>query len=95
MQDILVNDSGEVVVVNGDFKIGFSNQQHKKHLLLFEKGSIKENPTACVGAANFLENEDEAALYREINIQFAGDGMEVSKIEVQNSKIIVDADYKE
>lgn len=94
MNDILFDSDDEVLITNGDFTIGKSHQQHQKHLLLFEKGTIKENPVACVGAATYLEAEDEGELLREINTQFAGDGMIVASVEVKGSIINVNADYK-
>jgi len=75
MNDILVDNNGAVMVANGDFATGFSTPQHKKHLLLFTKGSLKENITVGVGAAVYLEAEDDAGLFREILIQLTGDGM--------------------
>ena len=95
MNDILVNDNGSIIIKNGDFAIGHSNQQHQKHLLQFTKGSLKEHITTGVGAAQFIESEDVAALLREIHVQFSGDGMTVQEIKIDDQgKLNILADYK-
>ncbi len=95
MNDILVDDNGAVqVTTGGDIAIGYSNQQHQKHLLLFEKGALKENITVGVGAARFIEAEDEAGLLREISVQFAGDGLKIDSLKIDASgKLNIQADY--
>jgi hypothetical protein len=74
--------------------VGFSDQEHQQWLALFEKGSIKQKATACVGAARYIENEDPARLLREIAIQYSGDGLVVEKLKVnENGKVEVSAKY--
>lgn len=94
MNDILFDNNNEAIITAGDFTVGKSHQQHQQHLLIFEKGSIKEKPTCCVGAFKYLEAEDEGELLREINVQFAGDGMTVKGVELKNGVINVAADYE-
>lgn len=94
MQDFLIDNDYEVRVADGDFVTGNSDQQHQTHLLMFDKGAFKQHPTACVGAQNYLEAEDEGELLREINIQFAGDGMEVKSLKIENGVLNVAAIYK-
>lgn len=95
MQDFLINDDGAMLVANGDLAIGYSNQQHQRHLLLFEKGSLKENITVGVGAFRYLESELQAEFLREVATQFAGDGLVVTKMEIaENGKFEIEADYK-
>lgn len=95
MQDFLTDTDGELALDSGDLKIGLSDDQHKKHLIIFEKGSLKEFPTACVGAYRQLENETKSELLREINIQFSGDGMKMKGVQVNDQGIInVDASYE-
>ena len=95
MNDFLTDNNDEVLLANGDMAIGYSNQQHQRHLLVFEKGSIKANPTACVGAANFVEAEDTAGFLREIYTQFTGDGMKVDGLKIdEQGKLNIQADYK-
>lgn len=95
MNDILLNDNDEVLVTNGDFTVGFSDQQHQKHLILIEKGEIKRNVTAGVGAMRYLESEKEAELLREIVVQFNGDGIQINNISIDSTGVIkTEASYK-
>jgi hypothetical protein len=94
MEDILLNDSGDLDFSNGDFRIGNSDLQHQRLLLLSEKGSWKETPGTGVGAFSFLEFEDRARFYNEIRSQYSTDGMRVKLINVQEGKIHIDAEYK-
>lgn len=94
MDDILLNSALQLKTVDGDFVIGESTQQHQQVLLVCEKGSFKENPTLCVGARKFLENENTGELLREIRLQFAGDGMDIKTLAYEGSQFQIDAEYK-
>jgi hypothetical protein len=93
MKDFLIDKEDGTLFENGDIRTGESNRQHMDHLLACAKGSFKEFPATCVGAADFLESEDEAALLREIRTQFTADGITVNRILVENGKIKIDANY--
>ena len=93
MNDFLFDTNDNPLIAGGDFKVGNCDEQNQRFLILFEKGSIKRIPTACVGAARYLEAEDPADLMREINIQLSGDGMDVRSVSVKEGKLNVEASY--
>lgn len=94
MQDIIVHrETDELIAEDGDFVVSNSDMQHKKHLLLWNKGAVKEHPTACVGAFGFLEAEDEGEFIKEVSRQYSGDGMNVQAISYKNGKLNIVADY--
>jgi hypothetical protein len=93
MKDIVFDFQNKTMFANGDIRTGESDDQNKRLLLLCEKGSFKEFPTICVGAASYLEGEDNATFLREVRTQFQGDGMTVNKILIEEGKIKVDAKY--
>jgi hypothetical protein len=94
MTDILLDTTdSDLLIASNDLKTGKSNQQHQALLLLFDKGSLKENPDAGVGAFKHLEAEDAAAFLREVRMQFIGDGMQINKIVFENNKLLIDAPY--
>ena len=97
MIDLLLDttDNDLLFDANGDIKTGDSDQQHQALLLLLDKGSLKENPDAGVGAFKYLESEEQAAFLRELRIQFTNDGMQVSKLAFDNNKLSVDAIYND
>lgn len=93
MKDILLDDDGDLKIVNGDFVIGTSDVQNQQLLLLTFKGEWKEKPTMAVGAAGFLKDGDAQGLAAEIKQEFERDGMTVKGIQVTTDKINVDAAY--
>lgn len=93
MTDFLINPEDGSLFANGDIRTGLSDNQHKRHLLICAKGSFKEFPATGVGAADFLESEDEAAFLREVRSQFTADGMTVRSIKMTGEKLEVDASY--
>ena len=95
MQDILINDMGEVIINDGDFAVGFSDQQHQRHLIAFEKGALKANMTVGVGAFRYLEAEQPNEFMREIAVQFSGDGLLVETLAMNADGILnIKASYK-
>jgi hypothetical protein len=97
MIDLLLDATTNDLLIDaaGNCKIGNSDQQHQALLLLIDKGGLKENPDAGVGAFKFLESEQTDAFLREIRIQFSDDGMLIKKIAFENNKLSIDAPYNE
>lgn len=94
MNDFLLDTNGDMLIKNGDFVCGKSDQQQQGLLLMLPKGSIKEHPDATVGLLNYLESEDNAGLLREVRIRFAQDGMTVKKVGfAANGNLEIDAPY--
>jgi hypothetical protein len=93
MNDFLIDFSAGSICKNGDLFTGESDDQNKRILIVTEKGSFKEFPATGVGAATFLENEDQAGLYREVRTQFIADGMTVNRLVIEDGKLKVDANY--
>lgn len=94
MTDLLLDDTLDLQIVNGDFVIGESTAQNQKLLILSDKGTFKENPMRCVGARRHLEAGDLDGLAPEITQEFSLDGMTVNTIKMNNGIIEVDAFYK-
>ena len=95
MKDLILNSEGELDIKDGDLVVGTSDDQHKQHLLMFQKGALKENPATGVGLATYLESEDTTGLLREIRNQFEGDGMTVEKVGIDvNALLSIRAEYK-
>lgn len=95
MKDIMLDEVNDVLISNDDLVIRVSDQQQQEHLLLTEKGDIKQFPDAGVGTLKFLESEDPGALLREISIQFSADGMKVKQVKFSvDGKILINAPYE-
>lgn len=93
MQDLLLDDGGDLSITNGDLVIGESTQQHQQLLLASAKGEFKENPTATVGIMNYLESENVGEMLGEIKRRFSDDGMTVNSLSIANENILIDASY--
>jgi hypothetical protein len=97
MIDLLLDATSNDLLIDaaGNCKIGNSDQQHQALLLLIDKGGLKENPDAGVGAFKYLESEQTDTFLREIRIQFSDDGMLIKKIAFEKNKLSIDAPYNE
>lgn len=93
VQDILINPTSyDLVIANGDFKVGDSTTQHQQHLLLAGKGAYVYSPMVGVDAMKHLHDQSNT-LVRDARVEFIKDGMNVRAINNVNGKIIVDAHY--
>jgi len=85
----------DLVIVFDDFTIVESTAQHQRQLIMNNKGDFKQNPTACVGALEYLDDENFRELIRAISIEFTKDGMDVVSVQLLPEGIInSDAYYK-
>ncbi len=80
MNDIGLDENEDLEITGGDFDMRDNTAQHQRQLLLNNKGDFKENPTTCVGAFGYLDEENFRGLIRAVNIEFSRDGMEVNDV---------------
>ncbi len=73
MKDLLLNEAGDLSIINGDLVIGDSDEQHREIILITQPGSFKESPDVGVGLENFL-NDASDELAQTVKEQFAKDG---------------------
>lgn len=96
MKDFLVNtETGDLKISNKDLVVGWSNDQHHEHLLIAQKGSIKQFPDTGVGIENFLNDSGIDEMLREIRFQFEKDGNNLKELSFneQTGDLKYDADY--
>jgi proteasome assembly chaperone (PAC2) family protein len=94
MIDISLATDEDLLILSGDFSAIESTGQHQRQLILNNKGDFKQNPTICVGAFEYLDDENFRELIRAISKEFMRDGMEVKGIDVtKNGSISTDAFY--
>jgi len=79
MKDILIGDTG-IVIENNDMVIGYSNYQHQEHLLVQQKGELKQDPDVGAGIENYLRDDEIQEMTSEVATQFTKDGMTVNRI---------------
>lgn len=93
MKGIVLNDDLSVKIVNGSMVVDDTTYQNQKLLLLAEKGEFKYRPMRGVGTKRFLESSQPDELAREIRTEFITDGMKVNSITIEESDLIVNAEY--
>jgi hypothetical protein len=93
MNDILINNEGDLIFENGDFAVGNSEIQNQLLLLYSSKGDWKEHPDCGVTAYKYIEDFDTDNLARSIDDDFTGDGMKVSEINIDLPDINIEAEY--
>ena len=94
MTDIALTNEYDLATSNGDFRIDECLKQSQMLLLQTNKGEWKQNPTMGVGVVNYLEDYDTTGLAREIREQFAKDGMQVDRVNIDGTTLNVDAQWK-
>lgn len=73
--DILLDDDGDLLVVNGDFSFGPSDQQHCAIIFEAHKGEIRENPLLGFGANAYLKtNRTNPKIKRDLRVELNRDG---------------------
>lgn len=91
-QDILLDNNEELVIQDGDFKIGPSDLQHVYHIIRIPKGAWKQFPLTGVGEARFLNAPLGASLRRDIQLQLQADGYRLKSIGLKNNALDVQFD---
>ncbi|AUS06473.1 oxidase [Pseudotamlana carrageenivorans] len=94
MTDILIDTNNELIIENGDFVIGLSDEQHQKHIIIANKGEYKESPEVGVGIQQMLNNDEFTASLIEIKKQLEYDGMTVNNVSYNpDGKLFIDGQY--
>ncbi len=93
MIDYLMDANDDLQIANGDLVRGTSDNQHKRSLLLAEKGDYKQYPTATVGLSSYLNDDSPSNLLREIRLRFSDDGMTVYQLGFVGTKLVDIAEY--
>ena len=58
MKDLLLTDTGELEISNGDFVAGENYNQQQAMLLVAQEGEFKMTPTIGVGIGDLLLSEE-------------------------------------
>jgi hypothetical protein len=94
VKDILVDaDNFDLLIKDGDFVVGYSDNQHQEHLILAYKGYYKESPLAGVGIEMYIKSAGTAGeIQREIKVELENDKYLVNTVTVNaNYGVYIDA----
>ena len=82
MTDLTLDTAFDLALKNGDLFTSESTRQHQELLLLTQYGEWRESPTVGIGAATWLQDEQDGAnLAAAIKAGFEGDGMKVLAVK--------------
>lgn len=82
--DFLQDESGDLLIKDGDFVFGESDGTHIEDTLIAFAGWWKEFPLDGVGVTAYLNSSgQEQVLARKITLELQGDGFQVNNPEVK------------
>jgi hypothetical protein len=84
-KDILLNDSLDYIITNGDFTVGECDEQSTILILNTNTGSWKFNPVCGAGLKKYQGSTDtQAVMKREISLQLEADGFRIKSVIVKD-----------
>ena len=95
MKDILIDNNNDLrLSADGDFEVGYSDNQQQMAILTTEKGEWKEHPEVGVGIAQMLADDLYTEALIEIKKQLEYDSMQINDVALQEGgKLLIDGTY--
>lgn len=87
MNDFLTDESGNLIIENGDFKVGDAKDQDVRAILTATKATYVQYPLLGVGLVNQVNGFIDQSVKREIRLNLAADGYRVSGLTYINGKL--------
>jgi hypothetical protein len=85
-QDFLLDADGDLLIQNGDFVIGLSDEDHMQDLIESFVGWWKEYPAVGVGIKQYQASAgQEQVIERNIKLQLQGDGYDIAIVRVTST----------
>jgi hypothetical protein len=92
-QDILLDDDGDIIIENGDFKIGDSDYQHIKDNIDAQKGWFRESSHLGCAVWNKLNGVIDSSYMQTIRVNLEADGYKVQKVSVsETGELLINAE---
>ncbi len=89
--DLIRGTNNEIKIVNGDFVMGASDEQHIEDLLMAAPGEIKQFPLVGVNISKAINGTIDGEIRKEIKLQLEADGYNVSGINFINDELKINA----
>jgi hypothetical protein len=97
-KDIITDENGDLIILNGDFKVNESDSQHVEHIVIADKGQFRQFPLIGVGIKKTINGSvNPQRVKQQIKLQLESDGFNVRQIEVNPNdplNIQIDAERK-
>ena len=85
-KDFLQNSDGDALIVNNDFVIGASDEDHIVDIINSEQGDWKEYILCGVGIDNYLNSSGlDIFLEKEIGVQLERDGFNQINVDFKDN----------
>lgn len=94
MKDLLLDENGDLKIVNGDFVIGDASEQSVEQLLISKPGEWKEFPQVGCNIQKSRNGKIDRFLERNIRVQLESDGFKVGKLNVTEQGIELKGSYE-
>jgi len=86
--DIILDDNLDLLIANGDFVVGDSDEQTQELILIATQGAFRESPLTGVGIVNYLKAQFSPALVakltQKIQLQLQYDGFSAATVVVNS-----------
>jgi len=84
--DILLDENDDLQFQDGDFKIGYSDQQHVEHIIKAFPGQYYQTPKIGVGIKKYLNaSVSKQTVKRNIKENLELDNYRVNEVSIQGS----------
>ncbi|MBN2669992.1 MAG: hypothetical protein JXR60_12295 [Bacteroidales bacterium] len=83
-EDILTDDNNELQIVNGDFSIGVSDNQHVDTIFKAQKGEIRSSPHLGFGVIRYIKKTVNKfrVFLRNLKVELEKDGYKEVDIKI-------------
>ncbi len=92
VKDFLSDDDGDLIIENGDFKIGESDYQHIRDILQAAPGHYKQFPLVGANIMSMVNGSIDGDFRKELRKQLQADGYNVKSIKMVNGDLEIDAE---
>jgi hypothetical protein len=92
VKDILTDDTGDLVIESGDFKVAESDYHHIRDIMIAAPGHYKQSPLVGANIRMEVNGAIDGNFRRELRLQLQADGFNVKQIKEVNGILDVDAE---
>ena len=97
-KDIITDETGDLLILNGDLKVDKSDSQHVEHIVFADKGQFRQFPLIGVGIMKTIHGSiNPQKVKQQIKLQLESDGLNVRQINIDLNdplNIQIDAERK-
>jgi hypothetical protein len=94
MTDILFDDTGDVLIKQGDIVLGDATYQNLTSILKAAKGCFKFEPFAGLGAENYINDDfTESEFISRVQAEIEADGFVLTSLQIARGSLKLDGYY--